>query len=42
MSWIILLLIAMLACGLIAFLSRSPQRREREEQYEQRFGPLSF
>ena len=40
MTWIILILIAMLAVGVVASFSRSPQRREREDQYEQRFGPL--
>jgi hypothetical protein len=30
------------AVGFIISHFRSPQRRDREEQYEQRFGPLGF
>lgn len=37
---IVLLLIAMMAVGVVASVSRSSGRREREEGYEQRFGPV--
>lgn len=41
MWWVLtLLIIAMLAGGLMALYSRSPGRRLREDDYEQRFGPL--
>jgi hypothetical protein len=38
---IVLLLVAMAVVGLVASFTRSSGRQQREEGYEQRFGPLS-